>query len=73
MKHTAAYMVPAIGQTIHVRTDNWTIPMNVLDVKSVYGNIRLEVTPINGIGRAWIELSRVVVPSAERQIANCYV
>jgi len=71
MTHTAAMMHPAIGQTVNVRTDNWTIPMRVIDVKSAWGNIRCEVEPLNGSGRAWIELSRIV-PSTERQLVNCH-
>ena len=72
MTHTAAKMHPAIGQTVNVRCEAWTIPMQVKDVKSSYGNIRCEVEPLNGTGRAWIELSRIVIPSAERQLVNCH-
>ena len=70
--HTAAKMIIAIGQIVNVRTDNWIIPMEVMDVKSSYGNIRCEVKPLTGTGRAWIELSRIVIPSAERQLINCH-
>ena len=72
MTHTAAQMHPAIGQIVNVRTDNWIIPMKVIDAKSAWGNIRVEVEPLNGTGRAWIELSRIVIPSAERHIVNCH-
>ncbi len=68
MKHTANYMIPAVGQTVQVRAESWTIPMRVRDVKSAWGNIRLEVEPIHGSGRAWIELSRVVIPSDSRSM-----
>ena len=73
MKHTANFMIPAVGQVVQVRVESFTIPMTVKDVKSSYGNIRLEVEPLSGTGRAWIELSRVAIPSAERHLSNCYV
>ena len=73
MSHTAAKMAVAIGQIVNVRVEAFTIPMTVKDVKSSYGNIRLEVEPLSGTGRAWIELSRVAIPSAERHLSNCYV
>ena len=73
MSHTAAKMAVAIGQIVNVRVEAFTIPMTVKDVKSSYGNIRLEVEPLSGTGRAWIELSRVAIPSTERHLSNCYV
>ena len=72
MTHTAAKMSIAIGQTVNVRVESWTIPMKVIDAKSAWGNIRVEVEPLNGTGRAWIELSRIFIPSAERHIVNCH-
>jgi hypothetical protein len=72
MIHTAAKMYPAIGQVVQVRVEAWTIPMKVIDAKSAYGNIRVEVEPMNGQGRAWIELSRVVIPSDSTHLVNCH-
>ena len=69
MAHTAAKMVIAIGQIVQVRVESWTIPMRVVDAKSAWGNIRIEVEPINGEGRAWIELSRIVTPVNSRALA----
>ena len=69
MAHTAAKMVIAIGQIAQVRVESWTIPMRVVDAKSAWGNIRIEVEPINGEGRAWIELSRIVTPVNSRALA----
>ena len=72
MAHTAAKMAVAIGQTVNVRVESFTIQMKVLDVKSAWGNIRLEVEPLNGTGSAWIELSRIAIPSDSRQLVNCH-
>jgi hypothetical protein len=70
--HTAAKMAVAIGQTVNVRVESWIIPMKVIDAKSAWGNIRVEVEPLSGEGRAWIELSRIVIPSDSRQLVNCH-
>ena len=55
MTHTAAKMAVAIGQTVNVRVESFTIQMKVLDVKS-----------------AWIELSRIAIPSDSRHLVNCH-
>ena len=70
--HTAAKMAVAIGQTVNVRVESWIIPMKVIDAKSAWGNIRVEVEPLSGEGRAWIELSRIVIPSDSRHLVNCH-
>ena len=69
MKHTASKMIVAVGQIVNVRVESWTIPMRVVDAKSAWGNIRVEVEPVNGEGRAWIELSRIVTPANSRALA----
>ena len=69
MTHTASKMIVAVGQIVNVRVESWTIPMRVVDAKSAWGNIRVEVEPVNGEGRAWIELSRIVTPANSRALA----
>ena len=68
MTHTAQKMIVAVGQIVNVRVESWTVPMRVVDAKSAWGNIRVEVEPLNGSGRAWIELSRLVIPIDNKQI-----
>ena len=69
MTHTAQKMIVAVGQIVNVRVESWTVPMRVVDAKSAWGNIRVEVEPLNGSGRAWIELSRLVIPIDNKQMA----
>lgn len=71
MNYTANQMIPAVGQNVNVQVESWTIPMRVMDVTAAWGKIRLEVSPLAGAGRQWIELSRiaVVIPSKCRDIA----
>ena len=60
MVHTTLQMVPGIGHVVGVRVEGWSIPMQVKDVKSVWGKVRLLVEPVQGKGEAWIELTRLV-------------
>ena len=68
MTHTASKMIVAVGQIVNVRVENWIIPMRVTDAKSAWGNVRVQVEPLNGEGCAWIEMSRIVMPSASRAL-----
>lgn len=69
--HTVKQMTPAMGQEINVHVETWVIPMRVTDVKSAWGRIRLEVEPVTGQGRQWIELNRVQRPDVPRAMV-CY-
>jgi hypothetical protein len=69
MTHTAKYMNPAIGQTVLIRVEGWTIPVTVRDVKSAWGKIRLQVEPVMGTGLQWVEMDRVAY-SQERAMVT---
>ncbi len=58
---TAVTMIPAVGKVVNVNVESWTIPMTVVDVKNAWGKVRLEVVPVGGAGRQWIELTRVAM------------
>ena len=38
--------------------ESFGVSMKVLDVKQAYGNVRLLVEPINGTGKAWVDVNR---------------
>ena len=59
MTHTVNSMSRAIGQVVNIKLESFRVPMKVLDVKSAWGEIRLMVTPVNGLGVAWVTLARV--------------
>ena len=59
MSHTCNEMLPAIGQTVMVKFESLMLDCQVLDVKSSYGRIRLNVAPISGQGTQWVEISRL--------------
>lgn len=76
--HTAKQMIPAVGSQVMVRFDSFGVPMWITDAKSAWGRVRLQVTPVDGEGSAWIECDRVIrvlnvgnvtCESAGRQIA----
>uniref|UniRef100_A0A6H1Z6Y8 Uncharacterized protein n=1 Tax=viral metagenome TaxID=1070528 RepID=A0A6H1Z6Y8_9ZZZZ len=68
MANTAIQMIPAVGKQINVHVETWVIPMTVTDVKNSWGRVRLEVEPLNGSGRQWIELTRVQRVNVERAV-----
>jgi hypothetical protein len=66
---TAAQMSVAIGQKV-----NWNaskdikVECEVRDVKQAYGNIRLLIVPVAGIGSQWVDVnsvSRITSPSTQ--------
>jgi hypothetical protein len=57
---TATQMVPAIGQIVRVRFEDLKVTAKVVDVKTAWGRPRLQIEPVAGEGRQWIELGRVV-------------
>lgn len=59
MATTAREMLPAIGQTVSVRSDIGEVHCKVLDVKSAYGRNRLLIVPIAGTGETWVDITRV--------------
>ena len=56
---TVKTLYPAIGQTVAVRCESWSIPMIVMDVKQAYGVVRFLVRPRHGHGEQWVELGRL--------------
>jgi hypothetical protein len=58
---TVKMLYPAIGQTVAVRCESWSIPMIVMDVKQAYGVVRFLVSPQhgNGHGEQWVEIGRL--------------
>jgi hypothetical protein len=44
---------------IGVMVESWVVQMRVVDVKYTWGKTRIEVEPIEGSGRQFVELSRV--------------
>jgi len=63
MAHTAKELIVAVGQTVTVKVEKWNIPMVVKDAKVAYGMPRLLVSPVEGEGEAWVDLSRIVTPT----------
>jgi hypothetical protein len=58
MTYTAANMHQAIGQTVNVKFDHFQVAMRVIAAKTAYGVPRVQVTPVNGTGKAWIDVTR---------------
>lgn len=48
-----------LGQTFLVRFDKLRVRVTVLDAKVSYGRVRVQVSPTDGVGSAWIEAERL--------------
>jgi hypothetical protein len=59
---TAMEMLTAIGKEVSVNFENLSFVCTVLDVKTVYGKVRVQIVPVmgSGTGIQWIELTRIV-------------
>lgn len=62
---TTRELLPALGEKVSVRFEDLAIECIVLDAKTSWGKPRLQVRPVTGQGRQWIELSRLVAPVKE--------
>jgi len=58
---TATQMIPAVGQRVVVRCEDLRVSCVVQDVKTSYGQPRLLVVPVAGVGSQWVELGRVML------------
>lgn len=58
MKTTADTM-HAIGQTVAYRVGTLSILVRVCDVKTVWGQTRVQITPLMGTGSQWVNLESV--------------
>jgi hypothetical protein len=60
MEYTAKQMAPAIGCTVLIRLEQFGVPMVVIDVKSAWGKVRVQVAPVGGQGEAWVDADRLI-------------
>ena len=48
-----------IGQTAHLREGELWFKVRILNVKTAYGEVRLQVSPVDGNGCIWVSSSRI--------------
>ncbi len=58
-------MADLLGQTVQVKIDGFSVPMEIHDVKIAYGNKRFLVSPVGGSGEMWVDASRADVALPE--------
>ena len=46
--------ISKMGTTASYPQDGITIDVRVIDIKSSFGSIRYEITPISGTGKKWV-------------------
>ena len=59
-RNTASELIPAVGAQVLVRFEDLAVRCKVLDAKNSWGKVRLQITPVGGYNRQWIELGRLV-------------
>lgn len=50
-----------IGQTGLLREHEFMFKVKIMNVKNSYGDTRLQVTPVDGNGLAWVSNSRITL------------
>lgn len=56
-----------IGQPADAAINGLTVRVRISDVKTAYGNVRYQVTPLSGSGSVWVDSSRVQLVTSEAQ------
>jgi len=56
---TATQMYPCVGAEVMVRFEGLVFACKVVDVKTAWSKVRLQVQPVQGNGLQWVELGRV--------------
>jgi hypothetical protein len=51
-------LVTYVGQKGYLLTEGLQVPVQVLGVRQVWGNVQVLITPINGEGRKWVSVER---------------
>jgi hypothetical protein len=67
---TAKEMAVAIDQIVMIRFESINVECRIVDVKSAYGAVRLLVQPVAGMGKQWVELSRLRTLTAVKEATN---
>ena len=58
---TATRMIVAVGTLVEVRLEGLFVNCRVTDVRYVWGKNQLQVEPVTGYGKIWIDTSRVSI------------
>jgi len=48
-----------IGSIRNIRFESVHVPCTIVDVAQAYGRTRIQVSPVNGTGRQWVETDRI--------------
>lgn len=59
-RQTVRELAPAIGAKVRVAFENIAIDCTVVDAKNSWGQVRLQIQPLAGVGRQWIEMGRLI-------------
>lgn len=57
---TATELAELVGTQILVTFEQVQVPCRVADAKRAYGHVRLEVEPLGGHGKQWVNADRII-------------
>jgi len=52
-----------IGTIVHVKVEDFVLPMQVVDTRTVWGRDDILIAPVAGNGQQWVSADRVRVPA----------
>lgn len=61
---TTAELQEFIGKEAWLSVEEFQVRVQIEDAKTAYGNVRVRVEPVGGIGSKWVSLDRVTVIGA---------
>lgn len=56
---TASEMIKAIGKQVMMKVEDLKVLVTIKDVKQAYGQVRVQVEPVQGIGTQWVSVDRL--------------
>lgn len=64
---TTAETMHAIGQMVNYRVGEMMVLVKVTDVKTAWGQTRVQITPLMGTGSQWVNIESVSKLSSNQQ------
>jgi len=65
---TANQISLPVGKTGLLAVGNLRVPVRVVNARTNFGRVDIQVEPIGGSGQEWVETSRVVISSQCEQV-----
>ena len=64
---TTQQLYPIIGRTGRYQNNGLEVDVMVVDSKVSYGQVRIKIEPLSGLGSVWVQAHSVIFDEAPRQ------